>query len=97
MNIFKYIFRAFVFQLFLFIITMGIFIITERFLPPSVSDNLPLTIYAPFYLLVINLGNIKGESTMIEAPILAFVLGSFFYSIVLGFIYYFYKLSKNQI
>lgn len=69
---------------------------TERFLPPAVAENLPLTIYAPFFFLVINLGNLNGESTMIEAPILAFVLGSVFYFIVFGFIYYFYKLNKDS-
>jgi hypothetical protein len=95
MSIFKHIFAAFFFQLFLFIITMGFFVVTQRFLPPTVVENFLLGIYSPFFFLVVNAANMKGESTMIEAPVFAFILGSGFYSLFFGFIYYFYKLNKN--
>jgi hypothetical protein len=75
---------------------MGIFSVAERFLPPAVVDNFFLTIYSPFFFLIVGLGNLKREATMIEAPILAILIGSVFYSVVLGFIFYFYKLYRND-
>ena len=96
MKIFRYIGMAFIYQIFLFIVSMGLFSIFERFLPSSTSQGCSLTIYCPFYSLVVNAGNLKGESTMIEAPIFALVLGSITYSLIFGFLYYFYKISKNK-
>lgn len=95
MEIFKYIGMSFLGQLLIFIVTTGLISIFERLLPTSISQGCPLTIYCPFYLLMVNLGNWKGESTMIEVPILAIVIGSLFYSLFFGFLYFFYKQYKK--
>ncbi len=43
-----------------------------------------LGIYYPFIMFVTKSGNFKGESAMIEAPIIGIVLGMFFYSTIIG-------------
>jgi hypothetical protein len=68
--------------------------IVNQFLHFYDSGDLVLGIYYPFIMLVLKIGNFKGESGMIEAPILGILLGLFFYTTIIGLVLWFFSKKK---
>ena len=81
----------------IFLMLIGVFTgLLNQILHLSVLEDGLIVIYYPFIYFIIWAGNFKGESSMIEAPIIGLLLGVFFYSVIFGLIWWFFK-RKNSI
>ena len=75
----------------IFLVVAGII---NQFLHISEDGAFILWIYYPFIMFVIDSGNLKGESAMIEGPLLGLVFGMFTYAAIIGLMLWF--LSKKK-